>query len=365
MDILAQAAVADVSDRLLQNLDWLATEADRLDQEAAFPADIVPALHAARLLTAPLPVDMGGSGLGTEPAAADMTCRVLRDMGRLWLPLGRIFEGHVNAVRLGLIYGTTAQARRIAADAHAGHLFAIWAAENPADPLRINSGKLAGRKSFASGTGAVTRALVTVRHDGGEQMVLTDLWAGGARVLHRPDLHGMRGTGTAHIDLTGLAAAEANLVGVPGDYMRQPEISLGAWRTLAVLSGGLTALVDALRTELLDRGRTDSPHQRARFATCLVAEETARLWVFRAARLAEGDDGEAAAAYVKLARHAVDSACSTAIQLVQRSAGLAAFMRPHRIERLCRDLATYLRQPAMDMVLDEAAGHYLAGEPAP
>jgi len=46
------------------------------------------------------------------------------------------------------------------------------------------------------------------------------------------------------------------------------------------------------------------------------------------------------------------------MQLAQRSLGLAAFVRPHPVERLCRDLATYLRQPAMDMVLDEAATYF-------
>ncbi len=90
-----------------------------------------------------------------------------------------------------------------------------------------------------------------------------------------------------------------------------------------------------------------------------MAEETARLWVERAAVLAETQGDEAAANYVKLARIAVDRACGEAIQLVQRSAGLAAFARPHTIERLCRDLATYLRQPALDEVADEAAAHFL------
>jgi len=75
--------------------------------------------------------------------------------------------------------------------------------------------------------------------------------------------------------------------------------------------------------------------------------------------LAEADDaGEPAANYVKLARVAVEQACNQAMQLAQRSLGLAAFVRPHPVERLCRDLATYLRQPAMDMVLDEAATYF-------
>ena len=46
------------------------------------------------------------------------------------------------------------------------------------------------------------------------------------------------------------------------------------------------------------------------------------------------------------------------IRLVQRSLGLTAFRAGTLIELLLRDLATYLRQPAPDIILDEAAAHF-------
>jgi hypothetical protein len=46
----------------------------------------------------------------------------------------------------------------------------------------------------------------------------------------------------------------------------------------------------------------------------------------------------------------------------QRSLGLGAFIAGHPAERLCRDLATYLRQPAPDEVLDVAAAYYFAAK---
>ncbi|MEJ0019977.1 MAG: hypothetical protein WDN25_26190 [Acetobacteraceae bacterium] len=46
------------------------------------------------------------------------------------------------------------------------------------------------------------------------------------------------------------------------------------------------------------------------------------------------------------------------MQHVQRSLGLAAFGTGNPVERICRDLATYLRQPAPDEVLTSAAAHY-------
>ncbi len=50
------------------------------------------------------------------------------------------------------------------------------------------------------------------------------------------------------------------------------------------------------------------------------------------------------------------------MELVHRSVGLASFMRPNPIERIARDLATYLRQPAPDRALAGAAAWMLASE---
>ena len=74
-------------------------------------------------------------------------------------------------------------------------------------------------------------------------------------------------------------------------------------------------------------------------------------------RKVPGDGAADTVAYVNFARLAVERACLEAITLVQRSLGVAAFLRPNPVERLCRDLGTYLRQPASDMVLTEAAAH--------
>ena len=48
------------------------------------------------------------------------------------------------------------------------------------------------------------------------------------------------------------------------------------------------------------------------------------------------------------------------IALAQRSVGLAGFLEAHPLERLMRDLATYLRQPAPDAALTGMAAHVLA-----
>ena len=65
------------------------------DEDGAYPAADVTALHESGLLTAVLPVKYGGTGL-----LGLSLSEVLRSIGSGSLPLGRLFEGHVNAVEL-------------------------------------------------------------------------------------------------------------------------------------------------------------------------------------------------------------------------------------------------------------------------
>jgi alkylation response protein AidB-like acyl-CoA dehydrogenase len=160
---------------------------------------------------------------------------------------------------------------------------------------------------------------------------------------------------------------QSDFLGAPGDYLREPVFSAGAWRSSAGAFGGLTALVKLYRAELRARERDADPSQRARFGQLLIAHETARLWLVQAARHACLEDQPASeiVAYVNLARLAIEAAGLDAMRLTQRGLGLGAFIVGHPAERICRDLAVFLRQPAPDETLDKAAAHYFeSGLPA-
>ena len=123
-------------------------------------------------------------------------------------------------------------------------------------------------------------------------------------------------------------------------------------------------MLDLLRRHLQDTNRGQDPHQAARLGEAAIANETASLWVVRAATMMDAPLGarapEQRVAYVNLARLAVERAALDLMQLVQRSVGLQAFLRPNPIERISRDLATYLRQPGPDRALANAAAWVLA-----
>ncbi len=338
-----------------------------LDRDTAFPEQDFALLRSLGALAAPVPEALGGLGMGTERAGALPLMEALRLLGRGNLSVGRLYEAHVNALRLVMRTGSLAQQRHAADDAQAGHLFGLWVTDPPLAPLRLAAdGSLAGGKAPCSGAGQANRALVTAAGpDGQTSMHVIALPPGTRADLSGWDAHGMRASLSGAMDLTGLPAGER--LGQPGDYLAQPDFSAGAWRTSAVTLGGIEALVAELRAQLMARDRGDDPHQRARVGEALIAQETARLWVRRAALLGEANAGDAGdiANTVNLARLAVEAAALDALRIAQRALGMGAFRRGTTVELLFRDLAIYLRQPAPDETLTQAAAHFMARELPP
>ncbi|GAN46013.1 alkylation response protein AidB-like acyl-CoA dehydrogenase [Methylobacterium sp. PvP062] len=340
-----------------------AARADGQDRDDGFPAEDVADLARLGLLTAPIPSDEGGLGLGEEPDMAEFAT-VLRLVGYGSLALGRIYEGHVNALQLVARYGTPTQRARLFADVRDGHLFGVWNTDPPGDCLKLGDDRrLRGVKTFASGAGFVTRALVTVKHEPGASplMLVVPLEPGSRADLTGWRAHGMRASATGTVDFEDIVVTEEEILGGWDDYHRQPVFSGGAWRFAAVQLGGIEAVFDAWRGHLAATGRGGDPHQLARLGEGAIALEGARGWVERAACLVAEDEfaPDRIVAFVNLARLAVEKAGLDVLQLAQRSVGLQGFMREHPLERLSRDLATYLRQPAPDRALATAAAEIL------
>ncbi|WP_264048921.1 acyl-CoA dehydrogenase family protein [Methylobacterium flocculans] len=343
-----------------------ATRARAQDHDDGFPTEDVVDLGRLGLLAAPVPSLAGGAGLGEEPGARKLAA-VLRLVGYGSLPLGRLYEGHVNALQLVARYGAPEQRERLFEDARDGHLFGVWNTEPNGGGLSLEDGadgmRLTGVKTFASGAGYVTRALVTSRGPGGSGtvMLVVPLQPGSRADLSAWRPHGMRASATGTLDFTGIAVMAGDIVGDPDAYFRQPDFSGGAWRFAAVQLGGIESVFDAWRGHLAVAGRSGDPHQLARLGEGAIAVEGARLWVERAAEAVSKDvlPPERIVAFVNLARLAVERAGLDVLQLAQRSVGLQGFLRPHPLERLSRDLATYLRQPGPDRALTAAAQEIL------
>ncbi|MGU3390695.1 acyl-CoA dehydrogenase [Sphingomonas sp. M1A8_2b] len=289
---------------------------------------------------------------------------MLRAIGGADLSLGRVYEGHVNAVQLIAGYGDPDQRQALDDDVAAGRVFGVWNTE-PAPGLSIRKTDedrwtLDGAKVFATGAGHLDRILVTARDEtGGKQLVLVPIAGEIARTDNKAwQVRGMRGTCSGAFDFSGMVIGRENLIGDPNDYEREPRFSAGAWRFTAVQLGAVEALVRHLRDHLVASGKGNDPIQRARFAACLTETRSAGLWVRRAAHLAESEAAEAIP-FVLMTRGVVEEAGLRTMEAAARSVGTASFFAKSRIDRITRDLGLYLRQPVPDQARDRAAAAWL------
>ena len=364
----AEAAAVRLAPRLLG-------QAAAADVEGGFPTESFADLAAAGLLTVALPAALGGAGLDV-PAATLPLLRVLQSIGRGNLAVGRVYEGHLNALLLIQQLGSPAQVGRYAAEARAGHLFGVWNTEDPAEGVHLEAlpngrYRLRGAKTFASGAGHLTRPLITGALPEGRGWQLFVLPADAQppaldRSFWQP--LGMRATASFRADLTGLELEADDLIGPPNAYYQQPAFSGGAIRFAAVQLGGAEAVFAETRDFLRGLGRTDDPYQRQRLGEMALLQESGRQWVRGAAEhaarpgAATPEGAEATVAYANMMRTASEGICLDLLRLAERCVGARGLLRPQPFERLHRDLTHYLRQPAPDAALADVGRFVLEGK---
>lgn len=342
---------------LLQRIADRAAAADR--PGGTLKPDI-DALAEAAAITAPLPVQHGGVGLGVEPLRTQACLTALRELGRANLSVARLFEGHINAIKLVALYGTPNQQSRVFNAVRQGLLLGVWGADG-STPLSFSADgpviHLAGSKRFASGLHLVGEAVVTAQTADGPQLLIVrtaDVERADAAAWQTS---GMRATHSGSYLFDGLTVGRDALLGKPGDFLREPHFEGGVWRYCAAHLGGAEALYEEMLTQLTRAGRANDPHQERRIAEAAIACETARLWLTRATDRVEHPTGdpEAAAAYTLLAREATVGACTAVMATAEAALGMAAYDERHSVDRIRRDLGLFLRQAAPDAKRARAA----------
>ncbi|GAB3675676.1 acyl-CoA dehydrogenase [Salinisphaera aquimarina] len=278
--------------------------------------------------------------------------RRLYAAGRSDLPLARLFEGHMDALQIVARYGDSNIATRLHALARAGATFGVWNAPLAGEPLRLHDGVLDGGKAYASGAGVISHALVSaeINESDRKQLLVVDLehtspaidrswW----RVL------GMQRSQTHLVRWQNAPLSPADsVIGQPGDYEREPWLSAGALRFVAVQAGGIAGLFDGVRAHLVARHRADDPHQAARLGRLYgLADSAAAVCRSTAAALFDTPP-ETHPAHVANARSLVLDGGEQALLLAQQSVGLSAFFQSEPLCAHMADLMVYLRQPAPD-----------------
>ena len=272
--------------------------------------------------------------------------------------MARLYEGHVNAFQLIWMYGDAQAREALCAYVQEGGWLGVWNAPHPAGPLRLHGHvgalTLDGGKAYASGAGLINRPLVTARHD---TMGYVMVWPRTPCHVGERDawqMQGMRASITLPVSYHHASIADDEIIGSDNDYHREPVFTTGAWRFLAAQTGAGERLAQLMASALVIAGRAEDPHQRARMADVAMGITSSLQWVENARHAADGQCASGEAMHrVRMARLAVERHLLDVIEHVHRSVGLTSFRRDNMIERISRDLQTYLRQPAPDLARDK------------
>jgi alkylation response protein AidB-like acyl-CoA dehydrogenase len=318
------------------------TNASERDQDGLFPEHAFEGLRRLGLVGKP-PL------LSVE---VERLLRVLAAIGRGNLSVGRIYEGHVNALLLIRWFGSPSQRKHLETSASGGALFGVWNTDLPDNPVRMDNGILQGAKSFASGADGLTYAVITAARPEGRQMLIVPVKGLSTdRSWWKP--LGMRASGSHVVSFNNSVDIDF-MLGVPDDYIREPLFSAGVIRCAAVHVGGAHAVFDAALEHMRRTRRANDPHQQHRLGQMATEVAGGYAWLdYAAASWARIDKLPAATliACMNAARGAIERAALNVMELAERSIGVAGMMAPHPLERLMRDLRTYLRQPNPDGAL--------------
>ncbi len=275
--------------------------------------------------------------------------RQLFAVGRRDLPLGRLFEGHVDALQIVARCGTSSQVERATQAVKQGAAFGVWNADLPGESLRLEGSRLYGGKAFASGAGVLSHALVSVDAPAGRQLLLLDLERT-PPVIDRSWWRtiGMERSQTHLVRWDAATTEEDDLIGAPGDYIREPWFSGGALRFASVQAGGVATLMDYVRDHLVATGRAADAHQTGRLATLYAAAQHAANAVRLAGEAWFGANENLRLPLVAAARAAVLASADNALIVAQDAVGLQGMFRDHPLSGVLSDLSVYLRQPGPD-----------------
>ncbi|MGI8507638.1 MAG: hypothetical protein ACR2MK_12725 [Solirubrobacteraceae bacterium] len=340
-----------------QALERIATDAAARDDEPrpAFPEDAIARLERAGALAfnaAPGP---------RRPPAADelgLVQRVARADGSV----GRIFDGHLNAVERIAVQGPAELRDEELRAAATGELRAgVWGGDpvpgegEPAMVIARDRGQvLRGVKTFCSGAGGLHRALVLARAEHGGPPVsawvdLTDPW----RIVIDESWyrsHGLRASVSHRVVFED--APVLALLGAPGSIAQQPWFARDALRTAATWAGMLDTAAEAALDELAARPQS-GPLEGLAAGRMLTARRTVSLWIDAAARAMDGA-GHDLPDVALHARAAISDACRTLLDEAARGCGSRPFARATALDRARRDLEVFLLQHRLDPLLARA-----------
>lgn len=343
-----------------------------IDIEGAFPKQEFTWMAEAGLL------DVTISNPENNLLKTASLLQLLKKVGSANLSVGRIYEGHVNALQIIDLYGNETQKKHWFTEVQQGKkLFGVWNTQAD-DGIKIHDMGdgfylLEGSKTFCSGSSWINRPLIT------GEMISADKSGWQMCIIPTEKVKpiaadpsfwkplGMRASASFKMNFTGIEIQEKDLLGNPDEYFQQPHFSGGVIRFAAVQLGGAEAIFSETQSFLRMLGRTDDPFQRARMAEMAYLIESGNLWLNQAGNnqdlwVKEASATEKILAYAGMMRTMIAEICTRVMHLSEQCVGARGLMRPNNLERIHRDLTFYLRQPAPDATITGIGAYVLNQE---
>jgi hypothetical protein len=298
---------------------------------------------------------------GERRPPADLELSLVRRVAAADGSVGRIFDGHLNAVERLAVQAPAELRDGELQEVCEGRLLAgVWGGNpgegegSPAEiSIRAGGEVIRGVKAFCSGAGGLDRAAVLVRDPAAREPVLVwvDLRHDGVEI----DRSWYRAA--------GLVASESHRVvfhdvpvmarlGVPGAVAAQPWFARDALRTTASWAGMADTAVRGALARLAQRAPVTDLEGLAA-GRILTAQRTIDAWMSTAAGAIDGADPELPAIAIH-ARVAVSDACRTLLDEAARACGSGPFVRGEALDRARRDLELFLLQHRLDPLLVRA-----------
>ncbi|HEV7483937.1 MAG TPA: acyl-CoA dehydrogenase family protein [Solirubrobacterales bacterium] len=335
--------------RLDQALAAIAAGAEELDREPRFPAEAFRGLGEAGALEATI-----GAARADESVLSEW--RLLRRVAAADASVGRILDGHLNAVeRLEVSADPRLRESELARLEGGGRLLGVWGADpgpGEGSPARLREDgaggfTLSGAKTFCSGAGGVDAALVMVGAEGGGPPRLALVDCAGIEI----DRGWYRAAGLRASESHRVVFHDAPVIGIigdPGELGREPWFSRDATRTAASWIGMLDAAAEAATAELA-RARAEDPLGQLAAGRIEALRGTADAWFLRGA---EAADRRAELKPVAIAMRAeIDRAAKALLETAAAACGSHPFVTAGALDRARRDLETFLLQHRLDPLL--------------
>lgn len=358
--------------------DAFAPRAAEYDRTAVFPREDFDDLFAAGLLAPTIPIEYGGLGLGPYRGDVFTLWMMTRNLARADLSLARCWEGHANSlVLLDGIANEEQKRRWFSGVVERGETWVAWSGEPqsraPAERNRfgthlerVDGGWLLdGLKAFCTSAGGAKWALLLVSTAGPGGARHATAAAADSVLLLACDLDdptitfdgswwdpiGMRATVSHAVRFEKTFIPDANVVGTPGQYLRD------SWQTCFVphYAASFLGAAEAAYEYAIDfircQNKSDDPYVQHHVAKMSMNVDSGHLWLRHIARLWERGLYADAQTAGSRARHLVEHWAQETVEHCIRACGARSLNRPSPIERILRDLAIYIRHDNDDQVL--------------